>query len=60
MRGDAMKQLFEMEINDKNLVIVCATAIALVAVGILGEPALGLAANVVSGMFGVAVGKTLK
>jgi len=55
-----MKQLFEMEINDKNLVIVCATAIALVAVGILGEPALGLAANVVSGMFGVAVGKTLK
>lgn len=47
-------------VDDKNLVVVCATAIAVIGMALMGEPALGLAANVVSGLFGVAVGKALK
>lgn len=58
MLKEIIQGVQETEIGDKNLVIVCATAIALVAMSLMGESALGLAANVVSGLFGVAVGKT--
>lgn len=55
-----LKEILDVEISDKNLVIVCATVIAMTAINLLGVESLGVVGNVISGMFGVAVGKALK
>ena len=45
--------------NDKGLVIVCAFLLAMTSLILLGVDGLPIVGNVVSGLFGVAVGKTL-
>jgi hypothetical protein len=55
----SLSTLTGMEINDKNLVILCATILAVVCVITLGADALGVVGNALTGMFGVAVGKAL-
>ena len=44
--------------DDKDLVIIAATAIAIIAMFILSDPQT-IVSNVVTGLFGVAVGKSL-
>jgi len=44
--------------DDKDLVIIAATAIAIIAMFILANPQT-IVSNIVTGLFGVAVGKSL-
>jgi len=44
--------------DDKDLVIIAATAIAIIAMFVLTDPQT-IVSNVVTGLFGVAVGKAL-
>lgn len=46
--------------NDKGLVIVCATLLAMTSLILLGAEGLTIVGNVISGLFGVAIGKSLK
>ena len=46
--------------NDKGLVIVCAFLLAMTSLVLLGVDGLPIVGNVISGLFGVAVGKSLK
>ena len=59
MKGENMKRWYEI-IDDKFLVIICATALAGAAMfmGITPE-SVPIVTGVVSGLFGVAVGKSL-
>lgn len=45
--------------DDKNLVVLCVTLILLVGMFALQEPA-QIVSNGIAGLFGVAVGKTLR
>ena len=45
--------------NDKGLVIVCATLLGMTSLVLLGAEGLTVVGNVISGLFGVAVGKSL-
>ncbi len=47
------------EVDDKNLVVICATIIAVVAMFTFADPET-IVTSVTSGLFGVAVGKSLK
>lgn len=47
------------DMNDKNLVIICATIICLVSIGWIANPE-NIVLNIVTGMFGVAVGQATK
>ena len=45
--------------DDKTLVVVCATVIAIVCIFAMPDQAQNIVGNVVTGLFGVAVGKAL-
>ncbi len=47
-----------MKLDDKTLVILAATVIALVSMFILSDPE-QVVGNIVTGLFGIAVGKSL-
>ena len=49
----------KISIDDKSLVIVAVTVIVLVAMWVLGADAKDLVSNAITGMFGVAVGRSM-
>lgn len=53
---DVLKDL----IDDKSLVIICTTILALAAMGWMGMEAKEIVTNVVSGLMGIAVGRSMK
>lgn len=44
-------------VDDKGLVIICATLLGMTALVLLGVEGMTIAGNVISGLFGVAVGR---
>jgi len=48
------------DFDDKDLVIICATLIAIISIFGIAEDPSTIVTSVVSGLFGVAVGKSVK
>ena len=51
--------MFDDLTDDKGLVIVCATLLGMTSLVLLGVEGLSVVGNVISGLFGVAVGRSL-
>jgi hypothetical protein len=49
----------KFNLDDKNLVIICATLIAVISILMLADP-VNVVMNIVTGMMGIATGQAMK